>query len=291
MPKHKQIRPAKTIASLVLCSPFVFLCQKDKIRLNCPSVLFSRTNGLTDYPELFLETIFPQKHPIDPSLLHFPVMTMDNSRLYNMVRPPANSTLPHPHDLPQQQQHPDQQLQQQPGQGEGQQQQQSRPIIALTLSRFSEGDDCTAGLVFRLQDVGPHYQPDPVAAAVGINSPLAPWNSIYIPKHYRVPLPGQRQSSPGMDRCMNEMLERLHLYCCCMDDPIGLFLFFISVAWAFLRFESTTDSHYYCSHPPFPLSPPLTRPLSAQQSKSAPFSFSLLFFSLPSYSTYFRWII
>ncbi|KAF9536780.1 hypothetical protein BGW38_010126, partial [Lunasporangiospora selenospora] len=54
----------------------------------------------------------------------------------------------------------------------------SQPI-SMTLSRFNR--DFEANVIFQLQDS---------------NATLAPWNSIYIPKHYRMPTPGQRQSSP-----------------------------------------------------------------------------------------------
>ncbi|KAF9897977.1 hypothetical protein BX616_004671, partial [Lobosporangium transversale] len=100
---------------------------------------------------------------------------------------PSSTTLPetdmtrHPlQSLDQQQQH---QLQDQQGQ-------QTRPAsqdrsllpqsVNLTVSRFSR--DCTASVVFSLRDSNP--------------TTVAPWNSIYIPKHYRAPNTGQRQSSP-----------------------------------------------------------------------------------------------
>ncbi|KAG0275512.1 hypothetical protein BGZ95_008712 [Linnemannia exigua] len=67
----------------------------------------------------------------------------------------------------------------------------ARPIT-LSLSRFSR--ECTAGVVFSLQDS---------------NQVLAPWNSIYIPKHYRVPIPGQRQSSPGECDLVLKIFPRL----------------------------------------------------------------------------------
>lgn len=57
--------------------------------------------------------------------------------------------------------------------------------ITMSLSRF-DSNDGTASLVFCLQD------------ASAAQTTLAPWNSIYIPKQYRVPIPGQRQSSPGI---------------------------------------------------------------------------------------------
>ncbi|KAF9118224.1 hypothetical protein BGW39_001371, partial [Mortierella sp. 14UC] len=41
------------------------------------------------------------------------------------------------------------------------------------------------------------------------NQVLAPWNSIYIPKHYRVPIPGQRQSSPGECDLVLKIFPRL----------------------------------------------------------------------------------
>ncbi|KAF8933588.1 hypothetical protein BGZ52_007265 [Haplosporangium bisporale] len=56
--------------------------------------------------------------------------------------------------------------------------------ITMSLSRFDSSEG-TASLVFCLQD------------ASAAQTTLAPWNSIYIPKQYRVPIPGQRQSSPG----------------------------------------------------------------------------------------------
>lgn len=67
----------------------------------------------------------------------------------------------------------------------------ARPI-SLSLSRFSR--ECTASVVFSLQDS---------------NQVLAPWNSIYIPKHYRVPIPGQRQSSPGECDLVLKIFPRL----------------------------------------------------------------------------------
>ncbi|KAF9112950.1 hypothetical protein BGX27_002540 [Mortierella sp. AM989] len=70
----------------------------------------------------------------------------------------------------------------------------TRPIT-LTLSRFNR--DCTASVVFCLQDTNP--------------TTLAPWNSIYIPKHYRVPIPGQRQSSPGECDLVLKIFPRLAL--------------------------------------------------------------------------------
>ncbi|KAF9959296.1 hypothetical protein BGZ70_008887 [Mortierella alpina] len=66
-----------------------------------------------------------------------------------------------------------------------------RPI-SLSLSRFNR--DCTASVVFSLQESNPT---------------LAPWNSIYIPKHYRVPIPGQRQSSPGECDLVLKIFPRL----------------------------------------------------------------------------------
>ncbi|KAF9289348.1 hypothetical protein BGZ68_009562 [Mortierella alpina] len=68
-----------------------------------------------------------------------------------------------------------------------------RPI-SLSLSRFDR--DCTASVVFSLQESNPT---------------LAPWNSIYIPKHYRVPIPGQRQSSPGECDLVLKIFPRLSL--------------------------------------------------------------------------------
>ncbi|KAF9932299.1 hypothetical protein BGZ67_004823 [Mortierella alpina] len=68
-----------------------------------------------------------------------------------------------------------------------------RPI-SLSLSRFNR--DCTASVVFSLQESNPT---------------LAPWNSIYIPKHYRVPIPGQRQSSPGECDLVLKIFPRLSL--------------------------------------------------------------------------------
>ncbi|KAI7819912.1 hypothetical protein BC939DRAFT_245772 [Gamsiella multidivaricata] len=56
----------------------------------------------------------------------------------------------------------------------------SKPIT-LNVSRFSR--DCTASVVFCLR--------------YSNQTTLAPWSSIYIPKNYRLPIPGQRQSSPG----------------------------------------------------------------------------------------------
>ncbi|KAF9360398.1 hypothetical protein BGX26_009523 [Mortierella sp. AD094] len=112
-----------------------------------------------------------------------------------MARQPLQS-------LDQQQQ---QQLQQQQLQKQDQQKQQlsaahkdlnsiSRPI-SLTLSRFSR--DCTASVVF--------YLPDSNLTT------LAPWNSIYIPRHYRVPIAGQRQSSPGECDLVLKIFPRLAL--------------------------------------------------------------------------------
>ncbi|KAG0295565.1 hypothetical protein BGZ98_001356 [Dissophora globulifera] len=70
----------------------------------------------------------------------------------------------------------------------------AKPITVL-LSRFSR--DCTASVMFCLRDPNP--------------STLAPWNSIYIPKHYRVPIPGQRQSSPGDCDLVLKIYPRLAL--------------------------------------------------------------------------------
>ncbi|KAF9955861.1 hypothetical protein BGZ72_003307 [Mortierella alpina] len=66
-----------------------------------------------------------------------------------------------------------------------------RPI-SLSLSRFNR--DCTANVLFSLEESNPT---------------LAPWNSIYIPKHYRVPIPGQRQSSPGECDLVLKIFPRL----------------------------------------------------------------------------------
>ncbi|KAI1298886.1 AP-2 complex subunit mu [Mortierella claussenii] len=69
-----------------------------------------------------------------------------------------------------------------------------RPV-SLSLSRFSR--DCTASVLFRLRDSNPNT--------------LAPWNSIYIPKHYRIPSAGQRQSSPGECDLVLKIFPRLAL--------------------------------------------------------------------------------
>ncbi|KAG0046518.1 hypothetical protein BGZ83_008318 [Gryganskiella cystojenkinii] len=127
-----------------------------------------------------------------------------------MARPLALS----PYDPPQQDQDQEQaqshnQEQQHP------KQQQSQPI-SLTLSRFSQ-DDCTASLVFCLKEVHRNQPTDPTttASSSSINAnqqqALAPWNSIYIPKHYRVPIPGQRQSSPGECDLVLKIFPRLSL--------------------------------------------------------------------------------
>ncbi|KAF9171691.1 hypothetical protein BGX21_005508 [Mortierella sp. AD011] len=127
-----------------------------------------------------------------------------------MARQPLQSLDQQQQQLqPQQQQQTQQQQQQQqqqlPLQKQDQQKQQlssahkdldstSRPI-SLTLSRFSR--DCTASVVFCLQDSN--------------LTTLAPWNSIYIPRHYRVPIAGQRQSSPGECDLVLKIFPRLAL--------------------------------------------------------------------------------
>ncbi|KAG0095133.1 hypothetical protein BGZ93_006289 [Podila epicladia] len=70
--------------------------------------------------------------------------------------------------------------------------------ITMSLSRF-DSIDGTASLVFCLQD------------ANAAQTTLAPWNSIYIPKQYRVPIPGQRQSSPGECDLALKIFPRLAL--------------------------------------------------------------------------------
>ncbi|GJJ73316.1 hypothetical protein EMPS_05674 [Entomortierella parvispora] len=92
-----------------------------------------------------------------------------------------------------------------------QQQQQTCPIISLALSRFSH-TDCTASLVFSLQEEDPNkIDPLDATATATAASSLAPWNSIYIPKHYRVPIPGQRQSSPGECDLVLKIFPRINL--------------------------------------------------------------------------------
>lgn len=71
--------------------------------------------------------------------------------------------------------------------------------ITMSLSRF-DSNDGTASLVFCLQD------------ANAAQTTLAPWNSIYIPKQYRVPIPGQRQSSPGTGHIPYQVGFMSHLY-------------------------------------------------------------------------------
>ncbi|KAF9430442.1 hypothetical protein BGZ76_000839 [Entomortierella beljakovae] len=68
----------------------------------------------------------------------------------------------------------------------------SKPIT-LTLSRFSR--DCNSSVVFSLKDTNP--------------TTIASSNSIYIPKQYRVPVPGQRQSSPGECDLVLKIFPRL----------------------------------------------------------------------------------
>ncbi|KAI8362460.1 hypothetical protein B0O80DRAFT_100540 [Mortierella sp. GBAus27b] len=65
--------------------------------------------------------------------------------------------------------------------------------VTLSVSRFSR--DCTASVLFCLR--------------YSNQTTLAPWSSIYIPKHYRLPIPGQRQSSPGECDLVLKIFPRL----------------------------------------------------------------------------------
>ncbi|KAF9423966.1 hypothetical protein BGZ94_008110 [Podila epigama] len=78
-----------------------------------------------------------------------------------------------------------------------QQQQQQQQPISMSLSPFNA--DGSASIVFCLQGEN------------AAQNALAPWNSIYVPKQYRLPTQGQRQSSPGECDLVLKVFPRLVL--------------------------------------------------------------------------------